>query len=420
MLFLPDEIAEKLKLTQEKEEALRSTVINQQGPGTILTDFQAFLSFVDEAPVLLTPKHMLSMSVLAPLNERMTRPLQHGLRRPQQKAFPHINGLYLLMRASGLTYVDVTGKKPVLMIDAEVFDTWNRLNPTERYFSLWETWLLRASPDIIDENSSMAYYTHPTNWRALSLSISGKDLKSTSGISLTEGLTLLMPQYNLAMMELFGLVSVDTGIPMERTGWQIDGIRHTTFGNGLLALVTTYMHDIENLARLALFNTIPCGTLQPQIQPYFPEWQNNLITSQNQFREGIFVFKAALKKTLWRRLAIPADCTLDELSVAILAAYDFDNDHLYEFIYPHRSGIPERTFHPSMDEGPWADEVLIGELPIQRGSSMVYHFDFDDDWRFEVTLEKIDVENETIKEPTMLEQHGEAPEQYPSYEDGWE
>jgi hypothetical protein len=46
---------------------------------------------------------------------------------------------------------------------------------------------------------------------------------------------------------------------------------------------------------------------------------------------------------------------------------------------------------------------------------MVFHFDFGDDWRFDVTLEQVNPADESIQEPRVLDQHGKAPEQYASW-----
>jgi hypothetical protein len=42
-------------------------------------------------------------------------------------------------------------------------------------------------------------------------------------------------------------------------------------------------------------------------------------------------------------------------------------------------------------------------------------YDFGDSWKFSVKLERIEPE-ERLKEPRVLESHGEAPEQYPSWD----
>lgn len=69
---------------------------------------------------------------LPEINARLARPLVLGMQRPQQKSYPHIHGLYLLVRASGLTLVDTAPKKPLLVVDDAVYPLWQGLNPTER------------------------------------------------------------------------------------------------------------------------------------------------------------------------------------------------------------------------------------------------------------------------------------------------
>lgn len=45
---------------------------------------------------------------------------------------------------------------------------------------------------------------------------------------------------------------------------------------------------------------------------------------------------------------------------------------------------------------------------------MIYHYDFGDDWHFEVTLEQIELSDPKVTKPTIVEKHGKPPEQY-----GW-
>lgn len=82
---------DKFELTEERLSILHGTTIDQHRPGTILADFQTVLDFVNDVSPPLTGKRLLPMRTLIPLNERMSHPLQHGLNRPQQKSFPHIN-----------------------------------------------------------------------------------------------------------------------------------------------------------------------------------------------------------------------------------------------------------------------------------------------------------------------------------------
>jgi Plasmid pRiA4b ORF-3-like protein len=70
-----------------------------------------------------------------------------------------------------------------------------------------------------------------------------------------------------------------------------------------------------------------------------------------------------------------------------------------------------------MDEGPWADDLLIGKLPLQPKDRMTLTYDFGDNWEFVVKLEGIEPPARRKKLPRLLEKHGVAPEQYPEWED---
>ena len=48
---------------------------------------------------------------------------------------------------------------------------------------------------------------------------------------------------------------------------------------------------------------------------------------------------------------------------------------------------------------------------------LIFHFDFGDDWRFQLLVESITSEDISCSEPTVIEQHGNPPEQYPDWEE---
>ena len=125
------------------------------------------------------------------------------------------------------------------------------------------------------------------------------------------------------------------------------------------------------------------GIWQPLFQPYFPDWRRNLELPEREARDGSLIFRVSIGKGMWRRIAMPADATLDGLASWILKAVNFDSDHLYEFNYRDRLGADVSIFHPMMEEGPSTDEVTVGDLPLDTGQTMEFHFDFGDDWRFE-------------------------------------
>ena len=102
---MPKSLSRRFVRSPEYQQVLRKIAITDTGPGTILRDFDVLLEFVGEGGLPVTGTHLLPSRVLPEIDARLTHPLQLRLKRPQQKSYPHINGLYLLVRASGLTRV---------------------------------------------------------------------------------------------------------------------------------------------------------------------------------------------------------------------------------------------------------------------------------------------------------------------------
>jgi hypothetical protein len=170
-------------------------------------------------------------------------------------------------------------------------------------------------------------------------------------------------------------------------------------------------HDEDREPEVPLF-----GAWQPVFQPYFPEWQYNLELPEHEPREGTFIFRVSLGK-IWRLIAMPEDASLEDLVDVILDSVGFDNDHLHEFTYRNQLGATVRVSHSAMDEPPYTYQVLIGTLPLEPGQSMGLTYDFGDNWRFTVKLERIEPSTAKIKAPCVLESHGKAPDQYPSWDE---
>lgn len=405
------------KLTSADKQILQQTTVDMNTPGSILHDFEAVLDFVVTKRPSLTKNHQLPMKALAPLNERLQQPIQHGLKRPQQKSLPPVNGLYLLLRASGITTVNTTAKTPKLIVDDSVLSSWQTLNPTEKYFMLLESWLFRGSMKILGDLRGL---DSPLDRCLQFISrLPPKGINAVQDIYHIENLRYWPELHNLALMALFGFVDIAHGQPVAGEGWQIQSVQTTPLGRAVFKVLTDIYADDELFYKLGRPSAILPGALRPLFQPYFPEWQNNLSWPAHTFRDGRYIFKVTLSKDVWWRIAIPAQSFLEELCLAILNAASFDNDHLHRFIYTSRIGLQEEVQHPRMDEGPYTDEVRVGDVPLAIGGSMLFNFDFGDDWYFNLTLEQIEHLDAKLKNPKLLESHGEAPPQYPDYDDEW-
>ena len=82
----------KFEFSSEHEQLLKEVQISLDDPGTILLDIEVFLSYIREHTPRATGTFLLPLRELPKINALLTRPIEHGLKRPQQKSFPHIRG----------------------------------------------------------------------------------------------------------------------------------------------------------------------------------------------------------------------------------------------------------------------------------------------------------------------------------------
>lgn len=400
--------SESLQLTDEEQQLLQKQTISNEMPGSILKDFETLLGVVGEKGIETAGKYsFFSMGKLAEINSQLTHSVQLNLKRPQQKSFPHVNGLYLLLRSTGIVFPKNIGKKRLLVLDEALLQSWHGLNFTEKYFTLLEAWLLQGYEEILREHSLGFPYHLPKCQtfcaRHFNKANTFKPLQKKDEFS-------YFPEwYNLALMQMFGFITIKSVPKKVESFWLIEQIQLTHFGNIMIRL----LHFIT-LKKIEwdIFDVQEFGQWQTDLQPFFPTWKNNLIAVETEFQDGVYVFKVALGK-VWRRIAIAGTDDLESLSDTILKAFDFDHDHLYQFKYRNRKGLIVEVNAPMVeDEPPFTTEVLVGSLALNPGDSMDYIFDFGDYWQFALTLEKVEKDNQVISKPTILESHGEAPEQY--------
>ena len=132
--------------TSPNTSKIESAVIAGDSPGTIVADFEALMDFIASGVRSTGKYHLLPMARLNELDELMTTPLRPKLQRPQQRSFPHLNGLYLLLRATRIGVSDGQGKtNGKLVLNPFMCEQWKQLNSTEKYCNLLEAWLRKCS-----------------------------------------------------------------------------------------------------------------------------------------------------------------------------------------------------------------------------------------------------------------------------------
>jgi hypothetical protein len=95
-----------------------------------------------------------------------------------------------------------------------------------------------------------------------------------------------------------------------------------------------------------------------------------------------------IKPAIWRRVVIDGSSMLDEVHVAIQAAFGWWNYHLHEFeIDGVRYGVPDAD--DDWGDPPVDERRVRLEAVAEEGSTFRYEYDFGDGWEHRVVVEKV-------------------------------
>jgi len=125
-----------------------------------------------------------------------------------------------------------------------------------------------------------------------------------------------------------------------------------------------------------------------------------------------------------RTIAIQGKKSLYQFAEAIIKAFDFFFDHCFAFygdVNSHPSSRQEEIYELFVDIGeePTATHAKgVKKTRVEKafagiGKTMMFMFDYGDDWRWSVTLKKIRPMLEGEKLPKVVKSVGNAPKQYP-------
>jgi len=124
-----------------------------------------------------------------------------------------------------------------------------------------------------------------------------------------------------------------------------------------------------------------------------------------------------------RRIEIDSEASLLDLHTAIQEAVDFDDDHMFEFA----AGRHPRNRKVRFDDGvgpealwdTYAAITIEQVYPLPKNCKLFYHFDFGDDWFFQVTRDrrKPHEPEPGVRYPRVAEAIGPNPQQYPGWAD---
>jgi len=418
------------KASIERRLRLGQHVITIAGPGTILTDIETVIDFIGSGG-LPTQSDLgnLPSDLLPELNRRLTQPIQVVLNRPLLRDYPNISGLYVLLRVMNLAQADPKR----VWINQSALSSWSALNDTEKYFALLEAWLIHASAEVLGRKNRSRYdrqfacnlefltYGASSQWRSVDESFRLDEMQRTPDT------------WNIQLQARFGLVEVQprAAEPPRRfggRGWMIEKVRRTSWGETVAWIIMNSL-AIESPTDLVMFE-LPedagFGFLQTAFEAWFPQWQKVYGADVRCSRRGLYIFKVNLDPRFfnsggpWRRLAVPDRATLHQVADAILRAYKFDDEHLYDFKFRDQLGKARVYNHPGAREGPFATDITLRESGLPEKGLINFVYDYGDDWRFVLRLEGIAAPDKRSRRPKVIESEGRPPVQYPDLEaEGW-
>ncbi|RZN35652.1 MAG: plasmid pRiA4b ORF-3 family protein [Methanosarcinales archaeon] len=126
--------------------------------------------------------------------------------------------------------------------------------------------------------------------------------------------------------------------------------------------------------------------------------------------DSVYQFKITLKRIrppIWRRIQVPETYTFHDLHVAIQDVMGWEGYHLHEFIMANPvTGLEMHIGTPSEDfdlqEILHDQKEMIARYFTMEKQSAEYTYDFGDDWKHRVLLEKILPKDEDATYPVCI------------------
>jgi hypothetical protein len=128
---------------------------------------------------------------------------------------------------------------------------------------------------------------------------------------------------------------------------------------------------------------------------------------------------------VYREIEIASDKKLVDLAKAIVRAFDFQFDHAFGFYSKLTDpdvmrAQPKYELFADMGERDNSGSVKrtrVAEAFPEVGHTMLFLFDYGDDWRFIVEVIGRGEKEPKVRYPRVLKRAGASPEQYPDWDD---
>jgi len=420
-------------------------------PTTLLQDFRMFMDRLKKEETELSPKNQYMPRVwLWELNQLVSFKTEDANPKLDQASYPLLH-MFNQLALAGKLAILIPGKGDKYIIKvSERYEDYLNLTMTEQYFYLLETLWIDADWGTLQKAThnripDVSYIS--SAWQNLARSEVGKTLSIKDSPSWLN--RLWDWGYFVWYFTYFGFWQFtldEEALKVSRRNIEVTTLTSTEFGVSVAPILFQYrdyldwnqvnlrkgvltsqdiLDGLENGSRMLgekpqNFAELAKARQKSLEEPFYQafvtlvapgELEHTLPRKGQDFIEGTYLFKVSLSKGRWRKIEMAAKHTLDKLHIAIQEAFEFDDGHLYSFFMDNKKWSYDRYESP-LDEGPYADEVTIGELGLYIGKTFLYLFDYGDEWEFKVEVEEINSDKPLPLIPQIVGKRGEAPDQY--------
>ncbi len=146
-------------------------------------------------------------------------------------------------------------------------------------------------------------------------------------------------------------------------------------------------------------------------------------SKDSQHAYTLFVQSEQYNRELWRKVIVPPDITFRQLHYVMQVLFDYDNDHLFEFIIQDMFGWAKIRPQSMIDENwidPFDDDEMLSDTKISLNKvvkdradlHMYYRYNFFADWIHYIRVQRIQVD-QPVTEPELQfgfdQQLGDSP-----------
>jgi hypothetical protein len=406
--------------------------ITETEPVPLVKDFLTFIAYVTETDFRLTDAgQYIPPKRVHELNGLLTHPMPSSTPRTKQPYHPQVHLFYHLALSGKLCTKVPVRSRSLKLTKTERLDDYLLLTPAEKYFFLLETFWVDCNWRRLVEHAPTAA---PLCDAEDMLSLVGRAVPGRPIPKDRIAKDPILEGSFLQYLALFGFFELTRDREKDWMNWfegffPVAAVMPSVLGVTLApVLLKECPLELWNLP-LRRYYGEPAFLPGLEADEHYEEryvpfsaafihlvapgsLQCTLPRAGQHLTEGVFVFMVSLGPSVWRKIAISSHLTLNDLHLAIQSAFRFADDHLYAFFMDGECWSDDCFNDRRGEEGPFADDVTIGELDLHPNQAFLYLFDFGDHWQFRVRLLEIRDQDARLQRPVVIARHGRAPRQY--------